>query len=176
MSLFTPFAGWGIPTGDNKGLPKTRTTMEPADEELQQLTAPPARSSNNKARALIGCVALASTALLFAVTQQSKPKTSAAVLAAREMAWHRPYLQCSVMKGLPLSVVAVRPALSAAGSESKRCTRRSPSWRCLSQAGSAKTKLPGPQTGMRRKVSGEIEMLVPLQAASSAAPVAKRSS
>ena len=80
-----PFAGWGISTGDNKGLPKTPINMEPADEELQQLTAPPARAPATRARAVIGCVALASTALLFAVTQQSKPKTSPAVLAAREV-------------------------------------------------------------------------------------------
>ena len=59
--------------------------MEPADEELQQLTAPPARAPTHKARGLIACVALASTALLFAVTQQRKPTTSPAVLAARQV-------------------------------------------------------------------------------------------
>ena len=59
--------------------------MEPADEELQQLTAPPARAPTHKARALIGCVALASTALLFAVSRQTTPKASPAVLAAREI-------------------------------------------------------------------------------------------
>jgi len=59
--------------------------MEPADEELQQLTAPPARAPNTKARAVIGCVALASTALLFAVTQQQTKRVSPAVLAAREI-------------------------------------------------------------------------------------------
>ena len=59
--------------------------MEPADEELQQLTAPPARTSNNKARAVVACVALASTALLFAVTQKTPKGTSPAVLAAREV-------------------------------------------------------------------------------------------
>ena len=71
--------------GRHKGLPKTPINMEPADEELQQLTAPPARTSNNKARALIGCVALASTGLLFAVTQQQTKRVSPAVLAAREI-------------------------------------------------------------------------------------------
>ena len=77
---------WGhISSSSTKGLPKTRTTMEPADEELQQLTAPPARTSNNKARAVVACVALASTALLFAVTQKTPKGTSPAVLAAREV-------------------------------------------------------------------------------------------
>ena len=57
--------------------------MEPADEELQQLTAPPARAPNTKARAVVACVALASTALLFAVSRQTTPTTSKAVLAAR---------------------------------------------------------------------------------------------
>ena len=59
--------------------------MEPADEELQQLTAPPARASTNKARAVVACVALASTALLFAATNTTKTKVSPAVLAAREI-------------------------------------------------------------------------------------------
>ena len=59
--------------------------MEPADEELQQLTAPPARAPNNKARAVVACVALASTGLLFAVTRQTTTKVSPAVLAAREI-------------------------------------------------------------------------------------------
>ena len=59
--------------------------MEPADEELQQLTAPPARAPTHKARALVGCVALASTALLFAVSQQQTKRVSPAVLAAREI-------------------------------------------------------------------------------------------
>ena len=67
-----------------KGLPNT-TKMEPADEELQQLTAPPARAPRRRARAVIGCVALASTALLFAATNTTKTKVSPAVLAAREI-------------------------------------------------------------------------------------------
>ena len=50
----------------------THKKMEPADEELQQLTAPPARAPATRARAVVACVALASTALLFAVT--NKPR------------------------------------------------------------------------------------------------------
>ena len=59
--------------------------MEPADEELQQLTAPPARAPATRARAVVACVALTSTALLFAVSRQTTPKVSPAVLAAREI-------------------------------------------------------------------------------------------
>ena len=59
--------------------------MEPADEELQQLTAPPARAPNTRRARLVACVALASTALLFAATNTTKTKVSPAVLAAREI-------------------------------------------------------------------------------------------
>ena len=60
--------------------------MEPADEELQQLTAPPARApTHNKARAVIAGVLASSALLLFAVTQKTPKGTSPAVLAAREV-------------------------------------------------------------------------------------------
>jgi hypothetical protein len=57
----------------------------PADEELQQLNAAPARAGPKTNRVVIACVAFLSSALLFRVTSQPPTcKTSNAVLAARE--------------------------------------------------------------------------------------------
>ena len=58
--------------------------MEPADEELQQLSAPPARAPTHKARAVVACVALASTALLFAVSSEEAAMCSRSHILVRQ--------------------------------------------------------------------------------------------